>query len=224
PTRDALAFAVRRLRDEPIAILLARRSGTAGVVERAVGADRIEQIDVGPLSLGALRRVMSERLGLTLPRSLLPRIVDATLGNPLFALELGRLIAGHELPGIADELPVPDAVDDLLHARVDDISPSSRRLMLALALSAELRVRQLEEVADADALDESLAAGLVVVDGDRVRPFHPLVAAMVKTRARPLERRRLHLELAGIVADEELRARHLALGTAAPDEEIAATV
>jgi predicted ATPase len=164
PSRDALAFAVRRLRKERIAILLARRSGAADVVERALGTDRIEQIDVGPLSLGALRRMLSERLGLTLPRSLLRRIADATLGNPLFALELARLIAGGELPGIADELPVPDAVDDLLQARVEGLSPPARRLMLALALSAELRVWQLEEVADANALDEATAAGLVLVE------------------------------------------------------------
>jgi DNA-binding CsgD family transcriptional regulator len=225
PSRDALAFAVRRLRDERIAILLARRAvGTAGVVERALGTDRIEQIDVGPLSLGALRGLLSERLGLTLPRSLLRRIADATLGNPLFALELGRLIAGRELPGIVDELPVPDAVEDLLDARVGTFSPSVRRLMLALALSAELRVSQLEKIVDADALDDAVAAGLVLVERDRVRPFHPLVAAMVKRRARGVARRKLHLELAGIVADDELRALHLALGTDAVDAEIGATV
>jgi hypothetical protein len=96
--------------------------------------------------------------------------------------------------------------------------------MLALAPSAELRVSQLEEVADADALDEAVAAGLVLVERDRVRPFHPLVAAMVRRRARVAERRKLHLELAGIVADGELRARHLALGTEEPDEEIGGAV
>ena len=97
--------------------------------------------------------------------------------------------------------------------------------MLALALSAEFaHVEQLEEAADVDALDEAVAAGLVLVERDRVRPAHPLLAAMVQRRARGVERRKLHLELADIVGDELLRARHLALGTDAPDEEIGATV
>jgi hypothetical protein len=42
-------------------------------------------LEVGPLSFGAVRRLLSERPGLSLPRQLLRRIVDSTLGNPLRA-------------------------------------------------------------------------------------------------------------------------------------------
>ena len=119
---------------------------------------------------------------------------------------------------------MPDTVEDLLDARAGDLSPPVRRLMLALALSAELRVSQLEEVADVDALDEAVAAGLVLVERDRVRPFHPLVAAVVQearaergaAEAPPRARGHRRRRAAG--------ARHLALGTDAPDEEIGATV
>ena len=47
-------------------------------------------LTVGPLSLGAIRRLLSERLGLSLQRQHLRRVVETTLGNPLFALEIGR--------------------------------------------------------------------------------------------------------------------------------------
>ena len=66
-------------------------------------------------------------------------------------------------------------------------------------------------------------ACLVVEDG-RIRAAHPLVAAAARKHARLRERRKLHLELAGIVGDGQLRARHLALATSRPDEEVATIV
>ena len=73
-------------------------------------------------------------------------------------------------------------------------------------------------------MEDAVDAGLLLVDGDRVRASHPLLAAAAKKRSRPRERRELHLALAGVVADEELRALHLALATERPDAELAATV
>jgi DNA-binding CsgD family transcriptional regulator len=221
---DALVFAVRRLEPDPIAFLLAKRTGPASAVERALEPRGLEQIDVGPLSLGAIRRLLAERLGLALPRHVLRRIVETTLGNPLFALEVGRSLAEHGVPAIGEELPVPDAVEDLLGTRVARLSASTRRLLLAVALNAELRPAQLAALADADALDEAVDAGVLVVDGVRVRASHPLLAAAANKHGKARDRRELHRALAGAVADGELRARHLALAADAPDEKLAATV
>src|SRR5262249_24870034 len=52
----------------------------------------------------------------------------------------------------------------------------------------------------------------------------PLVAAAARKHARSRERRELHLELARILGDAQLRARHLALATSRPDEQVAAIV
>ena len=97
PSADALAFAVRRLAAEPVVYLLARRSGRPSSVERALDGGGVQRVPVGPLSLGATRRLLSERLGLSLSRQLLRRVVDSTLGNPLFALELAGVVADQEL-------------------------------------------------------------------------------------------------------------------------------
>lgn len=224
PSADALAFAVRRLERERIAFLLAKRAGEPTEFERSFGPDRVALIDVGPLSLGAIRRLLGERLGLSFPRYVLRRIFDTTVGNPLFALELARSLAEAELPTVGAELPVPDRVEDLLGTRVEGLADSIRRLLLAVALNAELRPDQLAALSDGDALHECVEAGLLVVDGDRVRASHPLLAAAAGKHASARDRRDLHRVLAGVVTDEELQARHLALGSDAPDGEIATAV
>jgi DNA-binding CsgD family transcriptional regulator len=222
PSGDALAFAARRLDTSAVSFVLARRPGRTVPLERALAP--IKRLEVGPLSFGATRRMLAERLELSLPRQLLRRIVDATLGNPLFALELGRGLAAEGLPAIGEELPVPDAVEHLLGERVARLSGASRRLLLAVALGGDLPERQAEALTDLQALDEAVEAGVLVIDGERVRPAHPLLAAAAAKHSGARERRELHQALADVVDDDELRARHLAVATRAPDEAVAELV
>ena len=219
----ALTFAARRLGDEAVVFLLSMRSGHSSGLVRAL-EPRLDELEVGPLSLGAMRRLLSERHGLSLSRHRLRRLVEATLGNPLFALEVGRTLAEQGSPATGEELPVPEAVEDLLGVRVSRLPAPQRRLLLAIALSADLRASQLAALADASAVDDAVDAGLLVVDGERVRASHPLLAAAARKHSRPTARRQLHLELADVVVDDELRARHLALATEGVDAELAATV
>ncbi len=224
PSAEALAFAARRLERDAVTFLLARRPGRATGLERALGSGRLQRLEIGPLSLGAVRHLLFERLGLGLPRPLLRRLVESTAGNPLFALEIGRTLVEQGLPAIGEELPVPDRVEDQLGTRVARFPARMRRLLLALALSADLTTSSLAAIGGADALEDAVEQGLLLVEGDRVRASHPLFSAAARKRSRSGTRRELHLELAGVVADEESRARHLALGTERPDRELAATV
>jgi DNA-binding CsgD family transcriptional regulator len=221
PSAEALAFAARRLANEPIAFLLARRPGQASVLERELDPMRLQ---IGPLSLGATRRLLSERLGLSVPRPLLRHIVESTMGNPLFALEVGRTMVEQGLPRAGEDVPVPDAVEDLLSMRVAQLAGPVRRVLLAVALSGELRIDELAAIGDATAVEDALDRGLVRLDGDRVRASHPLLAAAARKRARRQERRELHRDLASVVADEELRALHLARATDQPDDDVAAAI
>jgi DNA-binding CsgD family transcriptional regulator/tetratricopeptide (TPR) repeat protein len=221
---EALAFAARRLDAEPIAFLLARRPGSASAVERALGQRGATCVEMGPLSIGATRRILSERFGLSLPRHVLRRVFEATLGNPLFVLEVGRVLAAYGSPALTEDLRVPEAVDELLGSRVTQLERPVRKLVLALALDADLRVAQLRAIEDPLALEDAVEAGVVLVDGGRARAAHPLLAAAAKTRAPARERRALHQELAGVVADEESRALHLALAATDSDEGLAATL
>ena len=220
---DAVAFAARRLREERVRFLLTRRPRAASLLERAL-APTLQRLEVGPLSLGAIRRMLSERLGLTLPRQLLRRIFDATLGNPLFALMLGRMLIEQGLPAIGADLPVPETVEELLGTRVTRLPRSVRTLVLAVALNGDLELAQLGPIASPATLDDAIERGLLLVAGGHVRVSHPLLAAAAKKRSGVRERRELHLTLAETVTDETLRAHHLALASRDPDAELAATV
>jgi DNA-binding NarL/FixJ family response regulator len=221
---EALTFAARRLQGHAVRFLLAKRSEVASALDRAFESQELGHREVGPLSLGAMRRFLFERLELTLPRRTLRRVYEATAGNPLFALEVGRTFAERGAPGIGEDVPVPDAVDDLLGTRVDGLSEPLRRLLLGLALSAELHPAQVTAIAGGDVLEEALSADVVVLDGVRLRPAHPLLAAAARDRSSPVERRDVHRALAEALADPELRARHLALATEHEDPELAATL
>ena len=223
-SEDALAFAVRRLDTEPVAFLLARRPGEPSELERALEEKQIERLELGPPSVGAIRHMLYERFRLSLPRHLLRRLYESTLGNPLFAVELGRKLHEDGLPAVGEDFSVPVAVEDLLGTRVAALPDSVRRVLLAVALSPALRVAQLGSLAEEDAVDAAVASGVLVVDGDQIRASHPLLAAAVVRDSDASERREVHRELASLATEGELRMRHLALAAARPDAELAATV
>ncbi len=79
-------------------------------------------------------------------------------------------------------------------------------------------------VAGSDAVDDALGAGVLVVDSERVRAGHPLLAAIARKRSTLRERRELHRVLAEVVDEGPLRALHQALGSAGADEDLAATL
>src|SRR5437870_8683458 len=63
---SALAFALRRLPASHVPLLLARRlvdRTQPSELEQALGADRVQRLPVGPLSLGAVHRLLRDRLG-----------------------------------------------------------------------------------------------------------------------------------------------------------------
>ena len=194
-------------------------------LELALDPRGVERLELGPLSLGAIRRLLSDRLGLSVSRQLLRRIYDATLGNALFALEVGRKLVDEGPPGIGEDLPVPDAVEDLLGLRVDRLPEGVRRLLLAVALSPDLRVGHSSTRSPTPRRSTSPSrAACSSSTGDHVRASHPLLAAAVVERADAAECRELHRRLAAAVGDGELGARHRALAAARPDATLAADV
>jgi DNA-binding CsgD family transcriptional regulator len=220
----ALAFAARRLEADRVAFLLARRPGPVTVLEQALEPRRVERIELEGLSLGGTRRLLLERLGLSLSRPLMRRLYDAAVGNPLFALELGRTLVVDGVPSLGGELPVPEQVDELLGTRVAALPEAPRRVLTIVALSPDLRLGQLLRVSDERALAEAVASGVLVVDGDHVRAAHPLIAAAAARDCPPAELRALHRLIAETGIDDELRIRHLALAATEPDAELAETV
>lgn len=217
PSVEVLTFIARRVHATRVAFLLARRPGRVGALEAVLARRAIARIRVGPLSLGAVRRLLFERLGLTLSRHTLRRIVDATEGNPLFAVEIGRSLLDIGGLSLEDDLPLPDSLEEVLVRRVAGLPAGARRVLLAVALSEDPRTDQLLAVIDASALDDAVDEAVVVFDGRRVRASHSLLAAAAESHARAGKRRELHLALSTATADEQARAMHLALATPGPD-------
>jgi DNA-binding CsgD family transcriptional regulator len=217
-----LEFALRRLDDPEILFLLSRRGFRD---ERLpLGLDRIpeanfERLFVGPLTVGALHRLLRLRFGGSFPRPLLRRLHETSAGNPFYALELARALREPDAriePGAP--LPTPGSLRDLLTERLARLP---RTVQEALATAAALSSPTVFVVDADEALDAGMEAGIVQFDGDRVRFTHPLLAAESYALMGAEQRRRIHRRLAARVSDPEEHARHLALSADAPSEKIA---
>ena len=104
----ALGFALRRLDDADVRLLLARR-GAPSAVDAALAGDRTEVLRVEPLSVGAVHGLLRNSLGRTFPRPTLRRLHEASGGNPLYALELARALEDATARGPLDPLPLTRA-------------------------------------------------------------------------------------------------------------------
>jgi DNA-binding CsgD family transcriptional regulator len=226
----ALAFAVRRLGNAPVLLLLARRVGDhaeTSELERALDVERVERLPVGPLSLGAIHRLLRLRLDRMFGRSTLLQVYETSGGNPFFALELARALERLPPPAVGEPLPVPAQLGALLARRLADLPPDTVEVLRLAGALARPTLGLVEAAAGSDldtALGPAIEAGLVALDGDRLRFMHPLFPLAVASGLTPDERRELHGRLAAVVDDVEQRARHLALATEGPDEEVAAAL
>jgi hypothetical protein len=184
-----LSYAIRRLRREPVLLLLGRRDGTPG--DRSAGliddtGVALERIFVGPLPLGAVHRLIRLRLGASLTRPQLLRVHAASEGNPLHALELARAMQGSE-PHESGSLAT------LLADRVAALPELTRQALLLGALSTERELGALSR-AHSDGqlladLQPAIDADLVVVAEGRLLFTHPLVESAVEAGATSEARR-----------------------------------
>jgi DNA-binding CsgD family transcriptional regulator len=156
------------------------------------------------------------RSGLALPRPVIVRVAEASGGNPFNALEIADELG--RLPSHSGRPPLPRSIGQVLQTRLDRLPGATLDALLECAMLSRPTV----ELAGAEALEPAESAGIVTIGEGRVRFSHPLLASAVYERADPIERRRVHRHLAGMVGDPEERARHLALGTVTADETVAA--
>jgi DNA-binding CsgD family transcriptional regulator len=229
---QVLAYAARRLTNESVAFLLAARMNDAGGTPLhglldSLPEDRT-QLELGPLTIAALHHLIRDRLGRTPPRPLLVRIAASSGGNPFYALEIARALVNSPAPLPAGQgLPVPDTLKQLLVKRLRALSTGARALLLTASAISHPTVGALERALGEDvtaALDEAEEAGMVELEGARIRFAHPLFASVVYSSARTAARRRLHRRLAEVATGAEERARHLALSAVEPDGALAAAL
>ena len=235
PTSAVLDFVARRLGRSTVGLLLSRRTESQQRwplgVDRALSPESLQRLPVGPLSMGATHRLLHLLFGLTLGRPLLRRVHEASGGNPFYAVELGRALAGKEIqPRLGEPLPVPPSLHDLLHSRIRRLPAATRE---ALLLAAALPDPTLEQVGDAldvsderaiDILEPAVRTQLIRMNGSRIDFSHPLIASVMWATATPRRRREIHRRLAATAGHPEQRARHLALATESPNAEVAQTL
>lgn len=223
-----MRFALRRLREERIAVVATRRLELGRPapleLERMLGDERVTRMRVGPLSLGGLHELLRSRIGLAVSRPTLIRLHETTGGNPFYALEIGHELVERGVEPAPDEpLPVPGGIRELIQERLERLEPTTRDALLAAAALGRPTRSQLARVVEPveEALDEGVAAGVIELSGERVRFTHPLLASVHYEHAPLAQRRRLHSTLSEIADTLEERARHLALASRGPDEEVA---
>src|SRR5207237_6292195 len=204
PSATALQFAFRRLGGEPVRAIVSVRTEAA---EQSPLADlahdrRFERLELGPLSVAVLHRVLADALGRTFSRPTLVRIARASGGNPLYALEIGRLLdRGTERD--ASPLPVPQSLNALVAARVRALPARTREALLRAAALA----RPDATLVDAAALGPAEEAGLVrLLAGGRIEFVHPPFASAVYSSAALARTRGTHDAVAGAIHHPEERA------------------
>ena len=244
---EVLAFALRRLRGEQVAVITAWRTEAfakrvpagphRGTLQRPF--DRApNRIEVGPLSLGALNRLIRTRTSLEFNRRTLQRIHETSGGNPFYALELARALERAQGEGAASAAPVESSpaaplplsadLSELLTDRLTGFDATTRAALLVAAAASPATVRlvgqAIEQTAHMayQALEPAVAAGIVRIDGEVVEFTHPLFAAAAYDASTPGDRRTWHARIAEVATDPETSARHLALGRPGPDPEVSA--
>jgi predicted ATPase len=207
-----LAFAIRRLVENPVGIVLSLRgtSETPGPlgVHTAAAPERFACVTVGPLPLAALHKLFVAQLGQSFSRPVLVRIEQTSAGNPFFALEIARELMTNGIPTSGEPLPVPENQRDLALLRLRRLPRATREAMLVVAALARPSTADV----DVEALAPAESAGIVRVGpGGRVSFVHPLFGSALYSSVPAVQRRRLHRGLAGRVDTLEERARHEAL-------------
>jgi DNA-binding CsgD family transcriptional regulator len=232
PTASALEYVARRLRQEPVCMLVSLRGEhddrlPFGLAE-AFPADRLFRIGLTGLGLQALYTLLRTRAGLTLPRPVLRRIGTASAGNPFLALEIAHALRREGgFPVAGEPLPVPYNVNELAAQHIHALPASSQEVLAVVAALAQptLRlVRAATPAAAADGLAKAEESGVIEIRDRRIRFTHPLFAEAVSGAMPVVRRKELHARLAGVVDDVEQQARHLAVAAERRDLHVAASL
>src|SRR5207237_1244246 len=154
---------LRRLVANRVLVLLARRlvdGAEASELEAALGTERVRWLRVGPLSVGALHRLLHDRFERPLARQTLLRVHERSGGNPFFALELARVLDADVDP--LQPLPVPETLDELVRARISGLpAPTRDALELASALGTTSKALLERAGVEAGALEPAILARVI---------------------------------------------------------------
>ncbi|WP_326670966.1 helix-turn-helix transcriptional regulator [Streptomyces canus] len=230
PSARCLAFVARRLRNEPVVMLLTGHDDPVDGPWETLAALEIREL--GDQDARLLARAVAPQAD----ESVIRRTIRAAAGNPLALQELTTSIAADEISAhpLADErIAVGPRLRRAFRARIERMSaPARTALLLAAADDRSPRSTMYQAGLvlglDAVAWDEALHSGLLTKRSDgRIRFRHQLMEAVVYEEAPPAHREAVHHALASVLTGEnadELRPWHLAAASEAAgrlDDEVA---
>lgn len=225
PSARALAFAIRRLDTDPIAVVAALRPDT----DSPLVAAGLPHVPLGGLDDTGSRDLVAT-LGIQASPEWVATARAATGGNPLALRELLRDPSAWAAVQLGAPAPIPTALATVYAARAAALGTDAQALVSLVAI-APLDARLLALVLARLGIDPSSVGraedgGLVRRVGGRLELTHPLVGSGAYASLTSERRRELHTAVAKALphTDDSGRAQHLALSAQGPDEEIAGAI
>jgi DNA-binding CsgD family transcriptional regulator len=223
-TRQVLSFVSRRLRSDPIVLLLALREG----FELPFGdADTLRHIVPALSEVDATRLLDIQAPGLS--KNLRNRFLKEAAGNPLALVELPRTMRSED-DREAAWLPLTERLEHTFSSRLPDL-PKFTQMLLYIAAendgsslyeimhAGEVLLAQNIEVA---ALEPAVSAKLIELDATEARFRHPLARSAIHQAADLAVRQKVHAALATVIEDQDRKLWHRAAAALGPDDELAA--
>jgi DNA-binding NarL/FixJ family response regulator len=220
-TAQTLGFVARRIGNEAVGLLFGAR-------EVGVELNGLPELEVDGLPDDEARALLGSAVAFLLDAPIRDRIVAETGGNPLALLQLPRGLTATQLAagfGLLGGQELPGRIEQSFLREADALPPPTRQLLLVAAAEPVGDPVLVRRAADQLGIDAAFAEidGLLSL-GERVTFRHPLVRSALYGSASAIERRAVHLALAGAtdsVADPDRRAWHLAAAATGPDEAVA---
>jgi predicted ATPase len=210
-TRELLGFLVRNLRAGVALVLtyrsdeLHRRHPLRPLLGELDRGGRTERLELGRLGRRELGELLAGILGEPAPIALVGEILARSEGNPFFAEEL---LAAH-VESVGGSADLPEALRDLLLARVEALPQATQRLLQVAAVAGgQVDHHLLAEVAAqpperlVELLREAVAHHVLVVEGSNggYAFRHALVQEAIYDDLLPVQRPPLHTAYAHALA------------------------
>jgi DNA-binding CsgD family transcriptional regulator len=220
---QALAFVGRRLLADPVGVIIATR-------ELDPEFSGLPELVLEGLTAADAMALLRSLPGAPLDSQVRDRVVAEAHGNPLALLEWLQALtpARERASGLPEGGQLRGRLRESFRRRLALLPAETQRLLLVAAAEpvgdAVLVWRAAAHLGVAtDAVVPAVDAGLLEID-TAVRFRHPLVRSAAYTSAPLADRQRAHRALAEVMdadVDPDRRVWHRALGTSAPDEDIA---
>jgi DNA-binding CsgD family transcriptional regulator len=226
----ALAFVARRLARLPVSMVLTCHHAAS------TGFDDLPESRVSGLTVDELGTLLAARVeGAAIEAGVVDALHRAIGGHPKLAVDVARSLTTAQRSGVEPFPTFPSVTADAVageQASLAGLSLSARRALTLVACEPSGDIRVIGRAAaaldvDLAALEEAEEVGFVTIDAGVVHFDQPLRRLAAYHAVAAPSRRAAHRALAAAFdapTDAEHRALHLALGTAEPDERIAADV